>query len=94
MTEIKHSNNEKNGSFEILFDGRHAGEMTYTWAGKDKFIIDHTEIEEMYNGKGLGKDLVMAAVEFARKNNFKIMPLCPFAKKVFDSNDSLNDVRF
>ncbi|MDI9341974.1 MAG: GNAT family N-acetyltransferase [Sediminibacterium sp.] len=94
MTEIKHTSNEKNGSFEILFDGRHAGTMTYTWAGTDKFIIDHTEVEEMYNGKGLGKEMVMAAIEFARKNNLKIMPLCPFAKKIFDADKTLSDVRF
>ena len=36
--EIKQQNNEKNGMFEAFIDGRHAGEMTYTWAGEDKFI--------------------------------------------------------
>lgn len=36
----------------------------------------------------------MKAVNFARDNNVKILPLCPFAKKVFDSDNSLKDVMF
>ena len=51
MTEIKHHNNEKNGVFKIYEDGVKAGEMTYTWAGTDKFIIDHTGVDEAFNGK-------------------------------------------
>lgn len=94
MLEIKQSNNEKNGQFEAFFDGRHAGLMTYTWAGTDKFIIDHTEVEEMYNGKGVGKEMVLKAVEYARANIFKIIPLCPFAKKVFDKETNIKDVLF
>ncbi|WP_246131531.1 GNAT family N-acetyltransferase [Aquimarina intermedia] len=55
--------------------------MTYTWAGKSKFIINHTGVEEQFSGKGFGKKLVMKSVEFARNNDLKILPLCPFAKK-------------
>ena len=92
MTEIKHLNNEKNGTFEIYFDGEKAGEMTYKWAGKDKFIIDHTEVDEEYGGKGLGKDLVKAGVEYAREKNVKVIPLCPFAKKVIAKTPEFQDV--
>jgi len=66
--------------------------MTYTWAGEDRFIIDHTEVEEAYNGKGVGKEMLIKAVEFARENNKKIIPLCPFAKATFQKNEDLQDV--
>ena len=92
MIEIKQNNNEKHGEFEALFDGNHAGLMTYTWAGADKFIIDHTEVEDAFGGKGVGKEMLLAAVDFARKNNLKIIPLCPFAKAQFDKNEELRDV--
>lgn len=36
----------------------------------------------------------MAAVDFARAQQLKIMPLCPFAKSVFDKEPSLADVLF
>ena len=92
MTEIKHNNNEKNGAFEIFVDGKKAGEMTYTWAGDDKFIIDHTEVDEAYGGQGLAKKLVIAGVEYARENSKKVIPLCPYAKATIAKNAELQDV--
>lgn len=92
MTEVKQSNDEKHGSFEAFIDGNHAGLMTYTWAGDERFIIDHTEVEETYNGKGVGKEMVLAAVDFARKEGKKVIALCPFAKATFQKNEDLQDV--
>ncbi|MFC7346285.1 GNAT family N-acetyltransferase [Chryseobacterium zhengzhouense] len=92
MIDVKQNNDEKHGSFEAIIDGNRAGLMTYTWAGEDRFIIDHTEVEETYNGKGVGKEMLIKAVEFARENNKKIIPLCPFAKATFQKNEDLQDV--
>lgn len=92
MIDVKQNNDEKHGSFEAIIDGNRAGLMTYTWAGEDRFIIDHTEVEEAYNGKGVGKEMLIKAVEFARENNKKIIPLCPFAKATFQKNEDLQDV--
>lgn len=92
MIEVRQQNNEKNGGFEAIIDGNRAGLMTYTWAGTERFIIDHTEVEEAYNGKGVGKEMLIKAVEFARENNIKIIPLCPFAKATFQKNEDLQDV--
>ena len=92
MIEVKQNNDEKHGSFEAFIDGNHAGLMTYTWAGEDRFIIDHTEVEEAYNGKGVGKEMLLTAVNFARDKGKKIIPLCPFAKASFQKDDSLKDV--
>lgn len=90
MTEVKHNETDKN--FEVFQDGKHAGLMTYTWAGDDKFIIDHTEVDAQYNGLGLGKNLVEAAVNFAREKGVKIIPLCTFAKATIQKNSDWTDV--
>ncbi|QED37709.1 N-acetyltransferase [Antarcticibacterium arcticum] len=94
MVNIEREDNNKKGRWVIYEDGKEAGEMTFTWAGDNKFIIDHTGVNENYNGKGFGIKLVMAAIDYARKNNLKIIPLCPYAKKVMDKDSSTNDVRF
>jgi len=95
MFEITQHNETKNGTFTAqTSEGREAGHITYTWAGADKFIIDHTDVNPDFNGQGVGKQLVLAAVDYARQNGLKIMPLCPFAKSVFDRNADLGDVRF
>ncbi len=34
----------------------------------------------------------MEVVKFARENKIKIIPLCPFAKSVFDRLEEIKDV--
>ncbi len=94
MITIEREDNGIKGRFVIYENDKFVGEMTYTWAGKSKFIIDHTGVDENFNGKGFGKKLVMKSVEFARNNDLKILPLCPFAKKIFDKDKDIEDVRF
>lgn len=90
--EIKHQNNEKKGAFYIELDGKKAAEMTYVWAGPTKIIIDHTEVSDALRGTGAGKKMVEKAVAFAREKDLKILPLCPFAKSVFDKVVEFGDV--
>ncbi|WP_113652317.1 GNAT family N-acetyltransferase [Pedobacter namyangjuensis] len=92
--EITQQNEDKRGTFKATENGAEAGHITYTWAGADKFIIDHTDVDPAFKGKNVGKQLVLKAVEYARENKLKIMPLCPFAKSVFDRNAELQDVLF
>ena len=90
--EVKQRENERKGIFYIEKDGEMVGEMTYVWAGTDRIIIDHTEVSEKLKGMGAGKQMVTKAVLFARENNIKIIPLCPFAKSVFDKVPEFSDV--
>lgn len=91
-TQVSLEVNDKNGYFHIDIDSKTEAKMTFIFAGSDKIIIDHTEVNEGYNGKGFGKMMVEKAVAFAREKNIKIIPLCPFAKKVFDKNPEYSDV--
>lgn len=84
--------NGSKGYFYVSVDGKQEGKMTFVFAGSDKIIIDHTEVNPGNNGKGYGKKMVAKAVEYAREKNIKIIPLCPFAKKVFDKTPEFRDV--
>ncbi len=90
--EITQFNRETKGFFKAEEDGAEAGRMTYSWAGAERFIIDHTEVNPDFKGKNVGKQLVMAAVEFARASKLRIIPLCPFAKSVFNRTPEIRDV--
>ncbi|KIA85804.1 GNAT family N-acetyltransferase [Flavobacterium sp. AED] len=91
---IEQINEIKKGYFRASDNEIEAGRMTYTWAGTDKFIIDHTEVNDAFAGQSVGKKLVMEAVQYARLNNLKILPLCPFAKSVFDKTEEIQDLLF
>jgi uncharacterized protein len=89
--EIQHRDDGKKGAFYIAQNEEVLAEMTYVWAG-DKMIIDHTEVSDQLAGKGAGKQMVHQAVLFAREKHIKILPLCPFAKSVFDKVTDYRDV--
>ncbi|MEA5129538.1 GNAT family N-acetyltransferase [Proteiniphilum sp.] len=91
--ELKHKDNGEKGAFLFRDEGLLAAEMTYVWMNDNAFIIDHTEVSPLYERQGLGKQLVAGAVEFARGRGIKILPLCPFARAVFDKTPDYNDVR-
>jgi predicted GNAT family acetyltransferase len=44
--KIQHKDNGKKGTFFIEQDGETVAEMTYVWAGNNRIIIDHTQVEE------------------------------------------------
>ena len=94
MFEIKHNDTGSKGEFYIGEDGHHLAEMTYSWAGDDKFIIDHTWVDDSLRGQKVGRQLFDRAVEMAREKHVLILPLCPFAKSVFDKDASIHDVLF
>ncbi len=89
---IQREEHGSKGAFFIQEQGERQAEMTYTMAGPQRMIIDHTEVSDALRGKSAGKQLVAAAVEYARANQLKIIPLCPFAKAVFDKTPSFQDV--
>ncbi|TWJ01593.1 hypothetical protein JN11_01744 [Mucilaginibacter frigoritolerans] len=92
--EIQNRNDGKRGAFFIEEEGKEIALMHYTFAGPTKMIIDHTEVNPAYEGKGLGRKLVKAGVDYAREQHIKILPLCPFAKKIFDITPDYADVLF
>jgi len=92
--EVKNKNDGKKGAFYIEDEGKEIALMHYTFAGPGKMIIEHTEVNDEYEGKGLGRQLVKAGVAYAREHNMKILPLCPFAKKIFDITPAFADVLF
>lgn len=90
--EIIHTEKPDGGAFEVMEEGAKVGEMTYTQAGEGTIVIEHTEVDPSQNGKGLGKKLVDAGVAFAREKGLKIIPVCPFAKRVLEGNGKYADV--
>jgi len=94
MLSLEREDNGHSGRFVIYENNEFAGEMIYTWSGKNIMIINHTGVEEAFGGKGFGKKLLMEVVKYARENDLKILPYCPFAKAEFDKNPDIQDVLY
>ncbi len=90
--QVQRQESGEKGSFYIKENGQKLALMTYKKSGENEITIDHTEVDEAMQGKGLGKQMVSAAVEYARENDIKIVPVCPFVKEIIDETPEYQDV--
>jgi uncharacterized protein len=92
MANVQHSESGSHGRFRVEEGGRQLGELTYSRAGDALVILDHTAVSADARGTGTGRTLVDAAVAWARATNTKLLPLCPYARSVFEKDPSISDV--
>jgi predicted GNAT family acetyltransferase len=85
---ILQDDNRVKGRFYVEISGNEVAEMTYTYAGPNKIIIDHTQVDETLKGQGVGYKLIEESVSFMRTNGLKVIPLCPFAKAAFQKKSN------
>lgn len=83
--------------FVITVNGRNAARIQFLRAGQngmkqDVLVITHTVVFESFKGKGYGKQLIYALVDYAREHNKVIEPQCPFAKAFFEKTPEIQDV--
>jgi len=90
--QIQHKRQEQDGAFYIQKNDDVLAEMTYHMNGKNTMVVDHTEVDESLRGRNIGFELVKEGVEYARREGLKIIPVCKFAKSVFDRKEELRDV--
>ena len=93
MSEIKHKDSDRRGMFYMEDEKGITSELTYSRQENGILIIDHTQTRLELEGNGLASKLVKRTVEYARENNYKINPLCPFAEVQFDMNKEYHDTR-
>ena len=80
------------GDFTLEENGVEKGKLHYSWAGISTMIVQHTEVYPEFEHHGNGLLLVEAAINFARKGNFKIIPKCSFTKEMFRQHHEWKDV--
>lgn len=88
---IERAERSGKGRYFTRLDGVEA-EMTYSVAGGHTLVIDHTGVPDALRGRGVGQALVARAVEDARRERRKILPLCPFARAQISRRPEWQDV--
>lgn len=88
---VEREDSASKGRYRIVVDG-HEAEMTDSRAGQKLIIIDHTDVPAALRGRKIGEQLVLQAVEDARREGITIIPLCPFAKAQIERHAEWQDV--
>lgn len=92
MINIQHTETERNGIFEAWLDNTQVGEMTYSRPTPQRMIIDHTRVYEGFEGRGIARQMALAAVDFARAHNRQIVPVCSYARSLLTRTDEYKDI--
>ena len=87
IMEIIQKNNSKDGFFIAEENGKRMGYISYEWMNESVFAIMHTVVEPAFQGKGIAKALLDAAVAYARENGLKIHAVCSYVVRQFEKKE-------
>ncbi len=77
--------------YELRLDGRLIGIAAYR-RREGRISFTHTEVEEECSGRGFGTQLVLAALDDARRRHLDVVPLCPFVAHLIDEHPEYRDL--
>ena len=87
---IEHVENNGRGKFYIQGEEDDAAAMMYHhWKDGTIINIDHTEVDDDYQGQGLGRTLLIHLVDWAKEKGVKVSATCPFALATFEKHPNL-----
>ena len=91
MPEINIRQNEERNRFEAAVDGGLAV-LNYVQAGDSRIAYVHTEVPDELEGQGIGSALAKHALEYARDNDLRVTPSCPFVQAYIRRHPEYQDL--
>jgi uncharacterized protein len=90
LHNIAVENNIAAQRFEAIVEGQRAL-LTYR-RFPDRISLDHTEVPEPLRGNGLAAKLARTALEFARAQRLRAVPLCPYISRYLVKHPEYQDL--
>ena len=81
--DIRHENQHGKGRFSTPGG---ESELTYTMAGDTTAIFEHTYVPASERGQGIAAILTRAALDEARRLDWKIIPACSYVETFIKRN--------
>lgn len=96
MTKIdisKEHRDDRHGRYVARIAGIEGeAEITFTVRGDDLISADHTGAPESMRGTGAAAALVNYMIDDARRNSFRIRPICPYVRAQYSKHPEWADV--
>jgi predicted GNAT family acetyltransferase len=86
--EVRH--NPAASRFEAFVDGELC-RADYRMRGEVMHIV-HTEVPYAFEGRGLAGQVVQAALDFARANGLKVVPVCGYVRAYMRRHRATRDL--
>jgi predicted GNAT family acetyltransferase len=92
MADVEVTNNESEKRYEARLDGELAGTAYYDTAD-DLIVFTHTEVDDAFEGHGVGSALARAALDDVRSDGRrKVVARCPFIKGWIDRHPDYEEL--
>ncbi|PPT77243.1 GNAT family N-acetyltransferase [Xanthomonas arboricola pv. populi] len=76
--------------FSVDTDGQRA-ELAYRLEG-ERMTITHTHVPDAIGGRGIAAVLVEAALAYARRQGYKVVPACSYAQAYIRRHQQFQDL--
>lgn len=86
------THNEQAHLFEATVDGLRSL-LTYRLF-PDRIVLQHTEVPAPLEGHGIAAKLTRSALDFARANHLRVVPLCPYVSSFLRRHREYHDLLF
>jgi predicted GNAT family acetyltransferase len=92
MADVEVTNNEAEKRYDARVDGELAGSAYYDTAD-DLIVFTHTEVDDAFEGHGVGSALARFALDDVRADGRrKVIARCPFIKGWIDRHPAYKDL--
>ena len=89
--EIRVTDNPDEQRYEVLVDGALGGFAQYRLR-PGRIVFTHTEVDDAYEGHGVGSTLVRSALDDARSRGLQVTPMCPFVRAYIEHHPEYRDL--
>ena len=92
MATVESRDNPVESRYEGWMDGELAGFAAYQLDG-DRIIFTHTEVDDAYEGQGVGSAIARFALDDVRtRPGLRVVPRCPFIASWMDRHPEYRDL--
>jgi hypothetical protein len=89
--EVVVTDNPDQQRFEARLDGELAGIAAYRLSD-GRIVFTHTEVDDTFEGKGVGGRLVGKALDDVRERNLRVIARCPFVRSYIERHPDYADL--
>jgi uncharacterized protein len=91
MSDVQTTDNPEQHRYEARVDGELAGFAEYQVRG-DRVVFTHTEVDDAYEGQGVGSSLARTALDDVRASGRSVVPQCQFIRSWIDKHPQYADL--
>jgi uncharacterized protein len=89
--DITVTRNDERRRFEAAIDGNVAGFAAFR-LGEGRIEFTHTEVDDAFEGEGVGSALVSAALDQVRAEGLDVIATCPFVRGYIERHQEYADL--